>query len=142
VLSLLYTVKIKTYPTRVSSIDRIYCDKDKTPRLPIDFIDLIGTITWLAMISLFPSYRPSRPSCILSSLRLVPMGPVPPPYQRGAGGRRSSGRERAGWIPPGGSGRYRPALARVGRHAGAGGGRERGGAVASAAARARGVGRE
>jgi hypothetical protein len=47
-------------------------------------------------------------------------------------------RERAGWIPPGGSGRYRPALARVGRRAGAGGERERGGALASACAGERG----
>jgi hypothetical protein len=66
----------------------------------------------------------------------VPMGGVPPPIfawrWRVAGGRRSGGRERARWIPLGGSGRYRPALARVGRRAGAGGGRERGGALASA----------
>jgi hypothetical protein len=58
--------------------------------------------------------------------------------RREAGGRRSSGKERAGWIPPGGSGRYRPALARIGRREGAGGGRERGGALASAYAGERG----
>jgi hypothetical protein len=58
--------------------------------------------------------------------------------RRKASGRRSSGRERAGRISPDGSGRYRRALACVGRRAGAGGGWERGGALASACAGERG----
>jgi hypothetical protein len=88
--------------------------------------------------------RPFRATQILQlirtiiSMRLVPTGAVPPPYRRGAGGRQASGRERAGWISPGGSRRYRPALARVGRRAGARGGRERGGVLASACAGERG----
>jgi hypothetical protein len=63
-------------------------------------------------------------------------------YGTPIGAGRSSGRERAGWIPPEGggvwSGRYRLALACVGRCAGARGGRERGGVLASACAGERG----
>jgi hypothetical protein len=52
-------------------------------------------------------------------------------FRREAGRRRTGGGERAGSIPPDGSRRNRPALSRVGRRAGAGGGQERDGALAS-----------
>jgi hypothetical protein len=45
--------------------------------------------------------------------------PLSARLRRERGGRRAGGREKAGSIPPGGSGHCHPALARVGRRAGA-----------------------
>jgi hypothetical protein len=45
--------------------------------------------------------------------------PLSVQLRRERGERRAGGREKAGPIPPGGSGRYCPALARIGRRAGA-----------------------
>ena len=71
---------------------------------------------------------------VLRSVRLVPTQAagraVPPAVGRERGGRRARREHRAMDPSPGGSGRYRPALARVGGGRGAIGRRERGGALA------------